>query len=254
MHRGPRGYDSGPARRGRGLAADCILYGHDVPKIVVDGEPLVKNASFAAIEVIRQAILDGRLEPGRRLKEEELARELGISRTPVREALLVLQAEGLVDATPNRGAMVRSHDADDLRDLYQLRALVEGYAARLAAGRISGAEVEQLWASCERFDALADADVRALVRENFVFHNAVLDAAGSARLASMVRKVIETPLVYKSYIWYTTDQRRISGRYHRQITRALAVHDAERAELLMKEHVFEARDLLVAHVRELENG
>jgi DNA-binding GntR family transcriptional regulator len=69
----------------------------------------------------------------------------------------------------------------------------------------------------------------------------------------MVRKVIETPLVYKSYIWYTPQQRRISGHYHRQIARALAAHDAERAELLMKEHVFEARDLLVAHVRELED-
>jgi DNA-binding GntR family transcriptional regulator len=225
-----------------------------VPKIVADGEQLVRNASVAATEVIRQAILDGRLEPGSRLKEEELARELGISRTPVREALLLLQAEGLVDATPNRGATVRSHDADDLRDLYQLRALLEGYAARLAAARISAEEVGELWASCERFDELAETDIRALVRENFFFHNAVLQCAGSARLSSMVRKVIETPLVYKSYIWYTPDQRRISGHYHRQITRALDAHDAERAELLMKEHVFEARDLLVAHVRDLEDG
>jgi DNA-binding GntR family transcriptional regulator len=226
-----------------------------VAKIVEEGEPLVRNASVAATEVIRQAILDGRLEPGRRLKEEELARELGISRTPVREALLMLQAEGLVDASPNRGAVVRSHDADDLRDLYQLRAVLEGYAARLAAGRISDEEVDQLWASCDRFDAIAgDADIRELVRENFVFHNSVLDFAGSARLAWMVRKVIETPLVYKSYIWYTPEQRRISGHYHRQITKALAAHDDERAELLMKEHVFEARDLLVAHVRDLEEA
>jgi DNA-binding GntR family transcriptional regulator len=224
----------------------------DVPKLAADGVPLVRNASVAATEVIREAILDGRLEPGRRLKEEELARELGISRTPVREALLILQAEGLVHATPNRGAAVRVHDADDLRDLYQLRALLEGYAARLAATRISPEEVEALWASCDRFDGLPESDVRALVRENFVFHGCVLDAAGSVRLSAMVRKVVETPLVYKSYIWYTPDQRRISGHYHRQITRALEVHDAERAELLMKEHVFEARDLLVGHVRELE--
>jgi DNA-binding GntR family transcriptional regulator len=68
----------------------------------------------------------------------------------------------------------------------------------------------------------------------------------------MVRKVIELPLVYKSYIWYSPDQRRISVHYHRQITRALEMRDAERAELIMKEHVFEARDLLVTHVRELE--
>src|SRR5437867_8366947 len=127
-----------------------------VPKIIEAGTQLVRNASGAATEVIRQAILDGRLEPGRRLKEEELARELGISRTPVREALLVLQAEGLVDAAPNRGAVVRAHDAVDLDDLYQLRALLEGYAARRAASRITLNQIASLWASCDGFDTISD--------------------------------------------------------------------------------------------------
>ena len=65
----------------------------------------------------------------------------------------------------------------------------------------------------------------------------------------MVRRVIELPLVYKSYIWYSPDQKRISAHYHRQIVNALAARDSERAELIMKEHVFEARDLLVSRVR-----
>ena len=223
-------------------------------KILHEREPLAVNASVSVAEVIRQAIVDGGYAPGARLKEEELARELGISRTPVREALLVLQAEGLVDAAPNRGATVRAHDAEDLDDLYQLRALLEGYAARRTAARASDDLVRELWASCERFEALSDSDVRALVKENLVFHNAILEAAGSARLAGMTRKVIELPLVYKSYIWYSPEQRRISSHYHRQIARAVETHDAERAELVMKEHVFEARDLLVARVRELEDA
>src|SRR4029077_11389899 len=122
-----------------------------VPRILSERAQLVRNASAAATELIREAILDGRLPPGHRLKEEELARELGISRTPVREALLVLQTEGLIDAAPNRGAVVRSHDSDDLEDLYQLRALLEGYVARRAAAHITQAAVEGLWASCERF-------------------------------------------------------------------------------------------------------
>src|SRR5437870_8767566 len=126
-----------------------------VTRILQEGEPLVRNASVAATEVIREAIIDGRLEPGRRLKEEDLARELGISRTPVREALLMLQAEGLVVATPNRGAIVRVHDAEDLDDLYQLRALLEGHATRRATPRISDEEIESLHESCERFDALS---------------------------------------------------------------------------------------------------
>src|SRR5262249_36567593 len=78
-----------------------------VTRVPPPNDTLVRNASVAATELIRNAIIEGRLEPGRRLKEEELARELGISRTPVREALLVLQAEDLVVATPNRGATVR---------------------------------------------------------------------------------------------------------------------------------------------------
>src|SRR3990170_9167354 len=99
---------------------DCILYFPLVAKVLHDGGPLTRNASVAATELIRLAILDGRLNPGQRLKEEELARELGISRTPVREALLMLQAEGLVDAAPNRGATERVHTSEALEDLYQL--------------------------------------------------------------------------------------------------------------------------------------
>jgi len=222
-----------------------------VAKLLDDRGALVQNASVAATELIRAAIVDGRLEPGRRLKEEELARELGISRTPIREALLMLQAEGLVDAVPNRGAVVRVHTPEDLDDLYQLRALLEGYAARRAAGRLTDEQLGTLQESCERFDGLdPDRDLREVVRENMLFHSTILAAAGSSRLESMVRRVIELPLVYKSYIWYSPDQQRISVHYHRQIVKALVARDAERAELVMKEHVFEARDLLVSRLRE----
>ena len=224
-----------------------------MPQIVQGGQPLVRNASAVATELIRQAILDGDLAPGERLKEEELAQRLGISRTPVREALLVLQTEGLVEAAPNRGAAVRAHDADELDDLYQLRALLEGHAARQAALHATDGTVAALQASCERFaDVAGKDDVRAIVQENMFFHHAVLDAAGSARLAAMVRKVIELPLVYRSYTWYSPRQHQISVHYHRQITNALEMRDAERAEWVMKEHVLEARDLLVARMRELE--
>lgn len=218
------------------------------------GGPLTKNASVAATEVIRQAILDGRLPPGRRLKEEELAQELGISRTPVREALLVLQAEGLVDATPNRGATVRSHSAKDLADLYELRALLEGYAARRAATRLSDETIARLRESCDRFMAMlqTETEMYALVKENLFFHQTIHESADSERLGTMVRQVIDLPLVYRSYIWYSPEQQRLSAHYHDQITRALEARDSERAELVMKEHIFEARDLLLAHWDELD--
>lgn len=223
-----------------------------MPRILEDGAVSVRNTSAVATEVIREAIIDGRLAPGERLKEQELASELGLSRTPIREALAVLQAEGLVDTVPNRGATVRTHDASDLDDLYRLRALLEGYTAGRAATRMSDEDVEELSASCNRFEAHADGDVVDLVKENLIFHNLILEAAGSERAVRLVRNVIELPLVYRSYIFYSPEQRGISAHYHRQITRAIRARDAERAELVMKEHIFEARDLLIAHVRELE--
>jgi DNA-binding GntR family transcriptional regulator len=221
-----------------------------VGSILAEGSPpLSRSASAAANEVIREAIIDGRLAPGQRLKEEELARELGMSRTPVREALLRLQSEGLVESLPRRGAIVRSYAVDELDEMYQLRAVLEGYAARRAATRISPEDLTRLEDSCARFDRLrAEDDLLDLVQENLFFHNVILEAAASDRLGPMVRKVIDIPLVYKSFYWYSPEQKLISEHYHKQLTRALRLGDAERAELIMREHVLEARDFLLAQL------
>jgi DNA-binding GntR family transcriptional regulator len=87
------------------------------------------------------------------------------------------------------------------------------------------------------------------VKENLLFHSVIHEAAASDRLGALLRKVIEIPLVYKSFYWYSPEQKLISQHYHRQLTRALRVGDAERAELIMKEHVLEARDFLLAQLR-----
>ena len=221
-------------------------------KLLHAGEPaLARRTSAAATELIRAAIVEGRFAPGERLKEEVLASELGISRTPVREALLVLQSEGLVESVPNRGAVVRAYAPEDIEEMYELRALLEGYAARRAATRISPAGIRRLRASNERFGRLrAGDDLHDLIRANMAFHNTILEAAGSERLVGMVRNVVEVPLVYKSFYWYSPEQTLISEHYHQQLTRAFEARDAERAELIMKEHVFEARDFLVARLKE----
>jgi DNA-binding GntR family transcriptional regulator len=205
-----------------------------------------------AVEVIRDAIAEGRLEPGERLKEEELAREFGISRTPIREALLMLQAEGLVAAAANRGASVRSYRADDLDDMYTLRALLEGHAAQRAAGTITPDQLQVLQESVERFVQLRLDDIGELVKENAVFHDTILDAARSERLPGMVRQVILLPMQYKSWMWYSRKQLELSCHYHQKILEALEARDAERAGGLMKAHVLESKDVLVARVRELE--
>jgi DNA-binding GntR family transcriptional regulator len=210
---------------------------------------LTRNASDVASELIRDAILYGRLAPGERLKEEQLARDLGISRTPVREALLVLAAEGLVESVPNRGAVVRSYSSDELSEMYELRALLESYAARRAATRASRQQLADLAASCTRFRAARLAhDVALLTKENLFFHFTVAEAAGTPKLVELVRGAIQVPLVSSAFYWYSRRESQRSEDFHRRILAALRSHDAERAELLMKEHVYEGRDAVLAHV------
>jgi DNA-binding GntR family transcriptional regulator len=207
------------------------------------------NSGQRAVELIREAILDGELDAGERLKEDELARQLDVSRTPVREALQRLAAEGLVVVEPQRGATVRAFEPRELDDMYRLRAVLEGYAARRAAERISDDDLAALRKSCERFARLAARKrvvSRDLARENQLFHDGILAAADDRRLAEMARSVIHLPLVYKAYVWYTPHQRRQSAHYHEQLVTALGKHDGERAAMIMQEHVYEARDSLVA--------
>jgi len=218
------------------------------PDLGSDLPPLTRNASDAAAELIKKAILDGRLQPGERLKEEELAAGLGISRTPVREALRILQTEGLLDSSPYQGTTVRRYALEELDELYQLRALLEGFAARRAARLVSDEDVERMRSSCLRFSALnAKENLPELVAENLLFHNLVLEAAQSKRLTAMVRMVIDLPLVYRSYIWYSPTQKRSSEQAHEQLTEALAAHDADRAESVMRAHIDEARSMLLDH-------
>ena len=141
--------------------------------------------------------------------------------------------------------------------MYQLRALLEGHAARRAAERITPEEVDQLDQSCKRLVALAHAtpdNVHEIVEENLFFHTTILEAAGSDRLTAMVRKVIELPLVYKSYHWYSPDQKRMSEHAHEQLVRVLRARDPERAELTMRNHIYEGRDVLIAHMQTIDGA
>lgn len=205
----------------------------------------IRTVSAAAADAIRTAILEGELAPGDRLKEREIAQQLGISSTPVREALQSLDAEGLIELVPNRGATVRSYDEETLEELYRLRALLEGHAAGQAAERITEAQLALLEESNERFAKLrTDDDLRSLVRENLVFHSLIIEAAGGAKLAELVQNVMHIPLIYRVYIWYSPEQKLLSEKYHRQLVAALRERDAARAEQVMQEHVLEARDVL----------
>ena len=182
-------------------------------------------------DLLEEAILEGDLKPGERLRAEALAQRFGTSRTPVREALLQLEAQGLVDVEPNRGAVVRSFDRDDLSDLYQLRALLEPRAAALATPRISEQDIEALDALCEAEDQMV---------ANEAFHRIILEAAGSPRLLDAMRAATGIPRAFRSVFWHDERQREESLMCHRRLVAAFNARDAELAEAVMRMHILGA--------------
>lgn len=220
---------------------------------VVDG---VAGRS-TVLDRLRDLILVGEYRPGERLIEERVAARLGVSRTPVRQALAMLEAEGLVEMTANKGAVVPSFGAKEVWDVYDLRAVLEGHAARRAAGSIRGEEVARLRELAGEMEGISpelssdhEAEVRRLVACNQEFHGTIVRASRNARLEKLVGRTVQVPLVFKAFFWYGPEDRAISNHYHRQIVKALETRDAERAEIIMREHVYEGRDFVIKALEE----
>lgn len=211
---------------------------------------LGEKSSTAVAKLLRSAILSGELGPASTLGEVALGKQLGLSRTPIREALLRLHAEGLIEMPPNRPARVRTFDAADLREMHSLRAVLEGHAAALAATQATGSDFEALKASCERFAALAaeGGDLMPLAEENLIFHAIISRAAGSGRLQAMITQVSALPLIYRSYMSYSAENRRSASRQHNDILDALEDRNAERAKREMTTHVQWALELALEHL------
>jgi DNA-binding GntR family transcriptional regulator len=211
---------------------------------------------FGVLERLRALILTGEYGPDERLIEEQLAERLGVSRTPVRQALTMLEAEGLVEIAPNRGAAVCSFSIEDVWDIYDLRAVLEGHAARRAAGRIEMPELERLRELTGGMEGLAgrfvdhEEEIRALVALNQEFHGTIVEASRNRRLERLINRTVEIPLMFKAFFWYTPHERTISNHYHRQILEALKKGDAYRAEIIMREHVYEGRDFVIGALKE----
>jgi DNA-binding GntR family transcriptional regulator len=206
----------------------------------------ITNTHVAAADMIRDAILDGRFAPGDRLKEIELAEMLGISRTPVREAFLVLAAQGLLILNKGRGVTVRSYTPEEMRRNYEMRARLEAYAARLAAGGMSEELLAEARDSIERMRALQPSDVPGLVAENTRFHNLILEAADDERLRFMVTGLLELPFTYKNLYWsQETKGSTVSADFHERVLTAIAAGDADEAEKAMYQHITNAGVILV---------
>ena len=217
------------------------------------------RAADQAYEFIRDAIAAGTYAPGSRLREEELADDIGVSRTPIREALRRLDAEGVVEFVPNRGAHVASWTDQDLAEIFDLRAVLEGFAARLAARNISDEQVARLRELSAEMDALAvgsAADrldrISALNNE---FHALVVEASGNRQLVQLVAGLVQVPLVHRTFRRYDDASLQRSMGHHRELITALERHDVNWAGTVMRSHVYAARAVLEADLAdEVEDG
>jgi DNA-binding GntR family transcriptional regulator len=207
---------------------------------------------------IRRSILDGTLPPGERIVEQQLAAMLNVSRTPVREALLKLERENLV-ARIGRGMAVRRYSSDEVRDIYNLRAHLESFAARIAADRITDPELGALERiqdemEHERFEPSHIESIRLLSRDNQRFHALVVRAARSAPLDRCFVQVFQLPLLYKAYVYFDEDRRRGSDRDHRRLIQLLRKRDAGAAEEHWRRHLRHGGDVLAQHLAAGEAG
>ncbi|MGJ7440799.1 GntR family transcriptional regulator [Aquipuribacter sp. MA13-6] len=206
------------------------------------------------VDSVRTMILRGDYAPGARLGEVELAQALGVSRTPVREALRRLSAEGLVDITPNKGARVVDFSPEDLEHVFVLRAHVEGLSARLAAARISDAQLDELQASAEQMAAHAlpgpDQDLDLVYGLNARFHALVVGATGSNVLPGVVDSLVHTGAVLRTLHGFDDDAMRRSTQHHLEIVAALRAHDGLWAESVMRSHLMSARASLLGPRRQ----
>jgi DNA-binding GntR family transcriptional regulator len=207
-------------------------------------------ATEQTVQRLRQFILEGDVEPGARLGEVELAAQLGVSRTPVREALRALSSQGLVEILPNRGARVARWSVEDLEEIYELRVMLESHAAQRAAGRMSIADVDVLTELCEQMEACAQRggkhDLLELSELNFRFHRGILDAADSPRLATMLASVVQIPLVMRTFVRYSPEALARSMGHHRELAAALRAGAPDWAGSVMRSHIAAARTVLVS--------
>ncbi|MCW5320460.1 FCD domain-containing protein [Verminephrobacter aporrectodeae subsp. tuberculatae] len=193
-------------------------------------------------------ILRGELRPGEHINEPDVASRLGVSRVPVREALRELEGTGLVIARKHAGVFVREPTAGEVRDLYEMRGLLDGFAGRRAARLEDAARTalaNLLDASITAMDTASDAhDVQRYYRENLRFHWAIVEAADNHALAETYRTVVQKLHLSRLRNLAQDMGMRASIAEHTRIARALRKGDVARCEDLMARHVSDAYDRL----------
>jgi DNA-binding GntR family transcriptional regulator len=190
----------------------------------------------AVHRVLRQAVVDGSIAPGERLRSDALANELRVSRTPVREALRKLEAEGLVQRVGS-GLVVRALSERDLTEVFYVREALEGMAARLAAENATPDEIAEIRDLLEDMDVVRrGGDVGKLRRLTAEFHQAVCRASHNDRLLQSLKTLLDHARQSQSSTLYNDGRPAAAIEEHRTLLRAIEARDGDRAERAAREH------------------
>ena len=202
-----------------------------------------------AYAAIRTGIMDGVYPGGSHLKAEDLAVAIGVSRTPVREALRRLHAEGLVDFVANRGAYVLNWDKSDVEEVFGLRMVLESFGAELAATRRSPEQLAELRSLAERMSAAARERpphyLELIAELNTQFHKLIHVASGIKRLSPILGTVIQIPLTMRTFSRYSDEDLERSMAHHREIVAALEARDSRWAASVMRSHIVAAHHVFL---------
>lgn len=197
-------------------------------------------------EYLREAILDGRLKPGMRLVERDLAEKFKASRTPIREALRKLETEEFLEYLPRRGDIVKSVNTEDVEEVYILREMLEALAIRHSVAHLTEADIEVLRGVVEKTQCAQEedriADVITGLRE---FDSILLKASKMKKLCGFVNSLQESLMSYRKFNLSNPDRRVLAVNEHQKIFEAILSRDADRAEGLVRRHIQAARDCLL---------
>lgn len=210
-----------------------------------------------AYQTIRDGIMSGTYPPGAHLTAQDLAAASGLSRTPVREAMRRLHAEGLIRIIPNRGAFVASWSEEDVEQYFDIVVLLESFAAEQAARHVSEAELAELRGMVEEMDRLVASDQLAVDRIKAVndnFHKVIMTASRNARLQHYLSSMIEAELVFSTFRQYHPDELRRAAIQHAELVSALEARDPAWARSVMATHLLSARHALLRSLREAAAG
>ena len=202
--------------------------------------PRTRSRADFVYESLRDAISDGRIAGGERVREEEVARNLGVSRTPVREALQRLQQRGILILGPGRGLVVAQLGHEQVVELYAMREILEGSAARFAARHATTAEIATLYQLQEQLRT-AEGDDMLHITLNRRFHQAIYEAAHNRYLMQTLESLHDSFALLRSSTFRLPHRQRNSDEERHRIIAAIEKRDPELAEKEAREHILQAQ-------------